>query len=411
MMSISLRDGPMSENRPLRQRSLRIVIGAHTPHGTPYVVGSHHLARELKRMGHMVFHVPIPLGPQDIFISNLSNVKRLRWDGWKTTRLGLDPVMNDQFLLAGLPWVMVRRLGYRFAERLGFGVLTSPGLKALVKPDILIVDHPKQFWLVKVLKPAILLYRPTDAYSFPGHKDDDIYKDIENWLLQRSNGVVLTASETTERMLSLCKYFNPPPMRVLENGVDLDAFTNSAVAPPSLLKELPSPRVLYIGTFDNRIDYEFIIAAARRLTSYSFVLGGPMTANQQSLFASCNNITLLGSVAYGELSRYMKHCDIGFMPMNDHPFNATRSPMKLYEFAACGLPMVAKATAELTRRNLPFCFLYEGLTEFCSAIDRALAYKLQGIDEMRKLAREKSWDNIASQLIAFCDEISPGSIG
>ena len=134
-----------------------------------------------------------------------------------------------------------------------------------------------------------------------------------------------------------------------------------------------------------------------------------MTPSQISGFSSCNNITLLGGIAYGELSRYMKHCDIGFMPMNDHPFNATRSPMKLYEFAACGLPMVAKAASELRRRNLPFCFMYDSLPEFRSAIDRALAYKLHGTDEMLKLARERSWDSITSRLLAFCDEINPDS--
>src|ERR1700724_681639 len=119
-----LREPPSSENRPISKRPLKIVIGAHTPHGTPYIVGSHHIARELKRMGHTVFHIPLPLGPQDLFISNLANVKRLRWAGWKTTRRHLDPNQNDQFLITAVPWMLVRRLGFRLAEHLGFGVFT-----------------------------------------------------------------------------------------------------------------------------------------------------------------------------------------------------------------------------------------------------------------------------------------------
>ena len=196
-------------------------------------------------------------------------------------------------------------------------------------------------------------------------------------------------------------------MRVLENGVDIAAFFNSHTLPPPALKRLPHPRLLYIGTFDDRIDYDFITAAAKQLPDYSFVLGGPMTPAQQARFNSYGNVILLGGIAYRELSHIMEHCDIGFMPMSDHPFNATRSPMKLYEFAACGLPMVAKATPELKRRRLPFCFLYDSLSEFRPAIDLALAYKLNGTDEMRRLARERSWDSIASQLLAFCDEIRP----
>jgi glycosyltransferase involved in cell wall biosynthesis len=402
-----LREAYVSEHRPVLSRSLKIVIGAHTPHGTPYVVGSHHIARELKRMGHTVFHIPLPLGPQDLFIPNLANVKRLRWAGWKTTRRHLDPNQNDQFLLAALPWMLVRCLGFRLAERVGFGVLTSPNIKSLANPDILIVDHPKQFWLVKMLKPALLLYRPTDAYSFPGHKDDNIYRKIESWLLQQSDGAVLTASETAERMLSVCDGFEPPPIRVLENGVDLAAFVSSPTLPLPAIERLPHPRLLYIGTFDDRIDYDFITTAARQLPDCSFVLGGPMTPVQGARFNACKNVTLLGGIAYAELSRTMEHCDVGFMPMNDHPFNATRSPMKLYEFAACGLPMVAKTTPELKRRGLPFCFMYDSLPEFRTAIDRALAYKLSRTDEMHRLAKERSWDSITAQLLAFCDEIRP----
>ena len=175
------------ENQPIATR-LKIVIGAHTPHGTPYVVGSHHIAREFKRIGHEVFHIPIPLGPQDLFVTDHTNFKNVRWAGWKITRRHLDPEQDDQFLLAGVPWMVVRRLGFRSAERLGFGVLTVPSIKALRKPDILIVDHPKQYWLVNVLKPKLLLYRPTDAYSFPGHKDDHIYRKIESWLFSSLMG-------------------------------------------------------------------------------------------------------------------------------------------------------------------------------------------------------------------------------
>jgi teichuronic acid biosynthesis glycosyltransferase TuaH len=79
---------------------LKIVVGAHTPHGTPYVVGSHHIARELKRMGHMVFHIPIPLGPQDFFVDDHINFRSLRWIGWKTARRQPDPNQADQFLIS-----------------------------------------------------------------------------------------------------------------------------------------------------------------------------------------------------------------------------------------------------------------------------------------------------------------------
>jgi hypothetical protein len=105
-------------------------------------------------------------------------------------------------------------------------------------------------------------------------------------------------------MVSLYDGFQPPPMRVLENGVDLAAFVSNPTLPPLALAQLRHPRLLYIGTFDHRIDYDFITAAARRLPNFSFVLGGPMTTVQRSRFSACNNVTLLGGIAYDQLSHY-----------------------------------------------------------------------------------------------------------
>ena len=50
--------------------------------------------------------------------------------------------------------------------------------------------------------------------------------------------------------------------------------------------------------------------------------------------------------------------------------------------------------------------LTKALKDKPTAVEIALAYKLNGTDEMHRLAKERSWVSITSRLLAFCDEIN-----
>jgi glycosyltransferase involved in cell wall biosynthesis len=90
-----------------------------------------------------------------------------------------------------------------------------------------------------------------------------------------------------------------------------------------------------------RPDIEFIIIG-----------GGPDCATIAA--SPLRNLRLLGPRPYAMLPAYLQHAHAGILPLNDHPANAGRSPMKLYEYAAAGLPVLATRTPELVRRTLPF---------------------------------------------------------
>jgi len=85
------------------------------------------------------------------------------------------------------------------------------------------------------------------------------------------------------------------------------------------------------------------------------------------------NVHLLGSRPYAELPGYLQHADLGLLPFNNHPGNAARSPMKLYEYAAAGLPVVARRTPELERRNEPFVHFYDDASALPAVCREVLA--------------------------------------
>ena len=83
--------------------------------------------------------------------------------------------------------------------------------------------------------------------------------------------------------------------------------------------------------------------------------------------------------------------------------------MKLYEYGAARLPVVAIASRELERRALPFVLLSENQSGFVAAVrelvrdvDRCRAMGEQGLE----VARGMAWQVIADRLLYAVQQAS-----
>jgi hypothetical protein len=80
--------------------------------------------------------------------------------------------------------------------------------------------------------------------------------------------------------------------------------------------------------------------------------------------------------------------------------------MKIFEFGAAGLPVVASATAELRRRKLPFVALADSADEFarlCAAMANGGAAPAR--EQARSAALEHSWKVKAQRLFTFAETL------
>lgn len=370
------------------------------------MVGSHHLHREFGALGYAATHVPVPLGAEDVFTADHLNFKRIRAASWRRTMTRRRDAQSDRSVVSLVPWAAVRRFGMAMGYRLGYGRMLLPGFKEADRsPELLIVDHPRQFWLVRQLKPKTLLYRPTDAYSYAGHKDHRVTLEIEGWLLERADGLVLTARQIEGRMQQIGGGSLSLPMIVEENGVDLSIFRSNRTVAPRLSPRKGGIRLFYVGSLDARFDHAFVAEAARRNPACTFTIAGPPHAEHGTVYDGIPNVHLLGPVRHQDLPDLMSRADVGLLPLSDHPFNATRSPMKLYEYAAAGLPVVYRASPELCGRGLPFAFPYQGPDDFVAAVGAAALYRQTGTAEMRAFAEAKSWRGIAERILDFARHV------
>lgn len=123
---------------------------------------------------------------------------------------------------------------------------------------------------------------------------------------------------------------------VIANGVDPVEWRDRATA-PAWYAELPRPRLLYVGTLDERLDSRLVSEAARAHPRATFVLVGPRTtAPGVSQALRERNVVWHPTVSRREVVGLTISSDGIFIPHADTPLTRSMSPLKLYEGLAGG---------------------------------------------------------------------------
>jgi teichuronic acid biosynthesis glycosyltransferase TuaH len=151
---------------------------------------------------------------------------------------------------------------------------------------------------------------------------------------------------------------------------------------------------------DHRFGFDVIETAASENSNLNFELIGPITAAARARLSHLKNVRLVGAIAFDELPRHLARASIGLLPLSQHASNEGRSPMKLFEYAAMGLPVVATHTSELARRNLGFVSLAATPGAFSSCLAEWKSGTLS-FGDCRAEAAKHGWAEKAQQALQF----------
>lgn len=123
--------------------------------------------------------------------------------------------------------------------------------------------------------------------------------------------------------------------RVIGNGVDVDAFSVDAAAPSGLPEE---PFAVYVGAIEDRVDLGLLEAvAAAGLTT---VVAGPATGEIAERLER-GALRWLGPVPTELVPGLLLRAAVGLLPHRRSALTASMDPMKVLEYLAAGLPVVA----------------------------------------------------------------------
>lgn len=189
------------------------------------------------------------------------------------------------------------------------------------------------------------------------------------------------------------------------NGVDLTLFRPSS---KRMLHEAPvagKPRVGYAGAIDSRLDVDLLEQCATALPYADFVLVGPVVGSTGFLrrLRSLRNVYCLGSKRYEDMPHYINSFDVCVIPHKVNGYTDAMNPLKLYEYLACGKPVVSTSVAGVdTFRDV--ITIVDSPSSFVAAVKAGVDEGNSRAAELRDSVAQHSWANrlefISSKVLA-----------
>ena len=196
----------------------------------------------------------------------------------------------------------------------------------------------------------------------------------------------------------------------IPNGVDLEHFAGAKTIPLEI-KKLPRPIIGYHGVIQNRVDLDLLEKIAKQFNQGSLVLIGPTWPNflakirpkspEKKRLAKYNNVHFLGAVAYQKLPSYIAGFDVGIIPHLKTEFTETMNPLKLYEYLACGKPVVATPIAGVEQFS-QLIKIASSQDEFCQQIKQSLSLNSPDLIKKRQASVVNySWKRRVDQMLSY----------
>ena len=182
----------------------------------------------------------------------------------------------------------------------------------------------------------------------------------------------------------------------LPNGVDYERFasTPDPLAVPeeiSRARARGAPSAGYVGALARWVDADLIAALAALRPDWEFFLVGEVLDESFDRFESSRpaNLHLLGARPYAAIPSILAEFDAGLIPFRSIPEGANASPIKLYEYLAAGLPVIATPIREC--ESVPEVEVAPTPAGFSDLLDRARRSRRS--EDFRRRARERAKEN------------------
>jgi glycosyltransferase involved in cell wall biosynthesis len=290
----------------------------------------------------------------------------------------------------------VRRLNRAFLDKqIGSRIERMPRPRLLWTYSPVVVDE-----LDLGAFDTVVYHAVDDLGTVPGIPGEAIDR-LERRLAGRAD-VVFTSAGSLATKLS---QYNART-HLVGNAADIEHFKTALAIDrePDDVADMPRPRAIFAGALsDYKIDWDLLASAIRRLPDWGFVIVGPRgdeTAMEGwKAVGGLQNCRLLGHRRYEELPAYFAAADVGLIPYRLSEHTAGVMPLKLVEYLAAGLSVVATPLDTFRgRHDLPLEIAGDPET-FADAI-RNSDRKTTARRERSACVGDRSWDALLDRMFA-----------
>jgi glycosyltransferase involved in cell wall biosynthesis len=389
---------PMPEHPGLHGRD--IVCVGFADWDTELWTNQHHLMARLAGANRVLFIESLGLRQPQLAGRDLARMAR-------RLRRGLAPPRALDGLHVLSPLVLPLH-GSRLARALNQRLLPALVRRAARRLDltrpILWAYVPQAEALIEALEPSLIVYHCVDDISAHDRIDTASFRAAEERFAARADLVLASAPTLARRMRTLSEHVLDAP-NVADTEMFAGALSPGRVDPA--IDALPRPRIVFTGAVvASKLDIALLLALARARPHWSFALVGPVGPGDPrtdvSALAAEPNVHLLGRRSYQELPDVLRGADAGLIPYARNELTNSIFPMKVYEYLAAGLPVVATPLPALA--EVPEVLTAADAEGIASLLEAAIEEDSpQHRAERSRGASEHSWERRLQEIAAAID--------
>ena len=243
-----------------------------------------------------------------------------------------------------------------------------------------------------------------------------ISKRIFKFVLKRSK-IIKCFGVTKKLSLDLENYFgfDNNVIKVLHDAVDLEEFINK----PEINNTSSKPILTYCGSLSYEKGTDLLIEAASKLEGFQIIIVGGLGTDvkiysEKARNLNVNNIRFIGQVLPFEVVNYLNSSDILLLPSSGKSKKSREytSAMKLFEYLATGVPIVASdipSNTEILTENKN-CILFnsddsDNLSQEVKRLWKDYSLREKISKNSIELSRQFTWKNRCKAIIDEIREI------
>lgn len=190
-------------------------------------------------------------------------------------------------------------------------------------------------------------------------------------------------------------YFSayPTPITLMENGVD-SIFIQPPTPLPSKLDDT-RPRIGYIGYITPRTDIDLLETVATNRPEWDLIIAGPIhdiDVSKLSRLRRLGNVTYIEYVPYSEMPKLIATLDVCLIPHKDTKLSQAMSPLKLFQYAGSGRPIVSTRISGIERFQ-NHLYISENSDAFLENIENALEHHdINGAERLISATQSETWE-------------------